>query len=175
MTEMHASGSGIRFWAVERGETYRGTCSMVAGGWLKGNGVEGIDWWWWSRWRWRGSPMAGGAGRRWCARGHDGGFGYSPGATALSTCQRRPVLEEGVAPTAQLDQALEAWWHGWSTAAARSRAARSVWLEEQSDGIGSLRGNAWSQLQIPSGLQVKNLINSSKFYLHMIYLNIILH
>jgi hypothetical protein len=53
-----------------------------------------------------------------------------PGATALSMRRSQPVLEEGVAPTAQLDWALEARWHGSSTAATRSRGARSAWLEE---------------------------------------------
>jgi hypothetical protein len=65
------------------------------------------------------------------------------GASALSTCQSRPVLEEGVAPDAQLDRVLEARQHGSSTAVARSRGARSAWLEEQSDYISSLRGIAW--------------------------------
>jgi hypothetical protein len=46
-----------------------------------------------------------------------------PGATALSTRRSWPVLEEGVAPAAQLDWALEAWWHGLSMEAARSRGA----------------------------------------------------
>jgi hypothetical protein len=46
-----------------------------------------------------------------------------PGSTALSTRRSRPVLEEGVAPDAQLDRALEARRHGSSTAAARSRGA----------------------------------------------------
>jgi hypothetical protein len=32
MAEMHAGGSGVRFWVVEGGESHRGTCSMVAGG-----------------------------------------------------------------------------------------------------------------------------------------------
>jgi hypothetical protein len=49
-----------------------------------------------------------------------------PGATALPTRRSRPVLEEGVAPAAQLDQALEARWHGSSTVAVRSRGARSA-------------------------------------------------
>jgi hypothetical protein len=67
-----------------------------------------------------------------------------PSATTLSKHRSRPVLGEGVAPAAQLDGALEARWHGSSTAAARSRGACSVWLKLQSDGISSLRGVAWS-------------------------------
>jgi hypothetical protein len=59
------------------------------------------------------------------------------GATALSTRQSRPVLEEGVAPAAQLDRALEAWRHGSSTVTVRSRGACSARLEEQSDGRAS--------------------------------------
>jgi hypothetical protein len=66
-----------------------------------------------------------------------------PGSTALSTRRSRPVLEEGVAPDAQLDRALEARRHGSSTAATRSRGARLARLEEQSNGIGSFRGIAW--------------------------------
>jgi hypothetical protein len=60
-----------------------------------------------------------------------------PSATALSTRWSRLVLEEGVAPAAQLDWVLKVRWHGSSTAAARSRGTHSVWLEEQSDGRAS--------------------------------------
>jgi hypothetical protein len=67
-----------------------------------------------------------------------------PSATTLSKHRSRPVLGEGVAPAAQLDGALEARWHGSSTAAARSRGACSVWFKLRSDGISSLRGVAWS-------------------------------
>jgi hypothetical protein len=66
-----------------------------------------------------------------------------PDATALSTRWSQRVLGEEVAPAAQLDQALEARRHDSSMAAARSKGARSTWLEEQSGGIGSLGGIAW--------------------------------
>jgi hypothetical protein len=42
MAEMHTGGTGVRFWAVEGGETYRGTCSMAAVSWSEGNDVEGV-------------------------------------------------------------------------------------------------------------------------------------
>jgi hypothetical protein len=74
-------------------ETHRRPCSMVAGDRPEGNGVEGVVRWWWrlargserspehrrcSRWRRRGGPVARGAGRRLCTRGHGGDFRYSP-------------------------------------------------------------------------------------------------
>jgi hypothetical protein len=47
MAEMHADGSGVLFWAVERGETHRRMCSMVVGGRPEGNNVESVVRWWW--------------------------------------------------------------------------------------------------------------------------------
>jgi hypothetical protein len=55
-----------------------------------------------------------------------------PSADALSTRQSRPVLEEGVAPVAQLDRAFEAWWHG--TPAAMSSRAEAHSMEAQVQG-----------------------------------------
>jgi hypothetical protein len=52
-----------------------------------------------------------------------------PSADALSTCQSRPVPEEGVAPMAQLDRAFEAWSHG--TPAAMSSRAEAHSMEAQ--------------------------------------------
>jgi hypothetical protein len=62
-----------------------------------------------------------------------------PGATTLSTRRSRPVIEEGVAPVAQLDRALKARRRSLSMAAARSRGTRSARHEEKSDCISSLR------------------------------------
>jgi hypothetical protein len=48
-----------------------------------------------------------------------------------------------VASAKQLDQVLEAWQHGSSTVAARSRGEHSARVEEQSDDFDSLSGIAW--------------------------------
>jgi hypothetical protein len=150
MAEMHAGGSGVRFWAVGRGETHHGTCSTTAGGRPEGNGMEGVVRWWWrlARGEVRSTYGAwGGVGGAvpWPEVPGDCGAPVDmaaasdslPGATALSTRRSRPVLVEGVAPAVQLDRALEARHHGSSTVAARSRGARSARLEEKSDGKAS--------------------------------------
>jgi hypothetical protein len=115
MVEMHADSSGVRFLAVERGETHRGLCSVVAAVVQRGTA-------------WRASS-GGGRDRRGArievrstrsARGGIGGAVPWPevpsdggarmdtataldtllSTTASSTRRSRPVLEEGVAPAA---------------------------------------------------------------------------
>jgi hypothetical protein len=132
--------------------------SMAAGSRPEGNGVEGVVRLWWrsargsernsehrrcSLWHWRGGPVVGGAGRQWCTHGHGGNFGYSPRCHCFVDVSEPAVLEDRMAPAAQPDRAIEARRQGSSTVAMRRRGACSAWLEEQSDGIGSLWSVAW--------------------------------